>query len=555
MISRRTFLRAAAAGAVVGLGPRARARTAEVLYNGITLGDPWPPRLRVPNEHPIVPPYLADPPAVVPIDVGRQLFVDDFLVEETTLTRTLHRASYHPGNPVLAPDRAWERRDDVAERTRQPVNPAAMVFSDGVFWDPSDRLFKMWYMGGYGMSTCLATSRDGVAWDRPDFGVVAGTNIVNPDLRDSTTIWLDHDAADPRRRFTMSAWFDNALRLYASADGIHWTPLGQSQPVLDRTTFFYNPFRQVWVFSLRGTQYPGSISGRYRQYWETPDFAAARDWSASPPVAWVKADSRDFARPELARRPELYNLDCVAYESLVLGLFSVWRGESSTREKVNEITVGFSRDGFHWWRPDREAFIPVSDEEGRWNWANVQSAGGCCLVVGDRLHFYVSGRQGRPGTDAPGVCSTGLATLRRDGFASMDWPAEGDGVRRVMAPGARAGTLVTRPLRFSGAHLFVNADLGEGELRAEVLDKDGRPLPPFTLAACEPVRGDGTRLAVRWRAGDLGELAGEVVRIRFSLTAGRLFAFWVSPWPTGESRGYPAAGGPGFTRARDTRDA
>ena len=31
---------------------------------------------------------------------------------------------------------------------------------------------------------------------------------------------------------------------------------------------------------------------------------------------------------------------------------------------------------------------------GDWNWANVQSAGGGCPVVGDRLYFYVSGRRG-----------------------------------------------------------------------------------------------------------------------------------------------------------------
>lgn len=555
MISRRTFLKAAAsAGTVVGLGPHVSASTGEVLYNGITLGSPWPPRLLVPDEQPIVPPYLASPPEVVPIDVGRQLFVDDFLVEDTTLTRTYHAATYHPASPVLRPDRPWEQRDDMAERTKQPSNPAAMVFSDGVFWDPRDRVFKMWYMGGYGMTTCLATSTDGIEWTRPDFGVVAGTNIVNKDLRDSTTVWLDHAAADPRQRFKMSAWFDNKLRLYTSPDGVHWSLLGESQAVLDRTTFFHNPFRKVWVFSLRATQYAGSISGRYRQYWETPDFSAARDWRSSPPVAWVKADSDDFARAGLAERPELYNLDCVAYESLVLGLFSVWRGESSAREKVNEIGVGFSRDGFHWWRPTRDAFIPVSDTEGSWNWANVQSAGGCCVVVGDVLHFYVSGRQGRPGTDAPGVCSTGLATLRRDGFASMDARADARGVRRVGADGP-AGTLVTRPVRFTGRHLFVNADLGAGQLRAEVLDRNGRTLAPFTTAACAPVSGNGTRLAVNWTGGQLAQLAGEVVRFRFSLSAGHLYAFWVSPWSTGESRGYPAAGGPGLAGALDTRGA
>jgi hypothetical protein len=156
----------------------------------------------------------------------------------------------------------------------------------------------------------------------------------------------------------------------------------------------------------------------------------------------------------------------------MLGLFTIWRGETLLREKVNEIEIGFSRDGFHWDRPERSTFLGVSPKEGDWNWANVQSAGGCCLVVGDQLFFYVSGRQGRPGTSDPGVCTTGLAKLRRDGFASMDWLPDGGGIIRGRVGGA--GTLTTRPVQFKGRHLFVNGDFQQGQLRVEVLDQQRR---------------------------------------------------------------------------------
>ena len=59
--------------------------------------------------------------------------------------------------------------------------------------------------------------------------------------------------------------------------------------------------------------------------------------------------------------------------------------------------LGFSRDGFHWDRTWREPFLSVSERQGDWNWGNVQSAGGCCLVVGDQLYFYVSGQERRAG--------------------------------------------------------------------------------------------------------------------------------------------------------------
>jgi len=522
----------------------------ETLYNGITLGSPWPPRRRYPDEYPIRPPYLAAPPEVIPIDVGRQLFVDDFLVDHTNLARTWHHPTYHPANPILRPETPWELSDPVAERTGRPLNPAAMVFSDGVFFDPRDRLFKMWYMAGYGAATALAHSDDGVRWRRPDLGIVAGTNLVNRDVRDSSTVWLDLDAADPQSRYKMSIWYDGTLVLYTSPDGVRWTTIGNSGRVFDRSTFFYNPFRKVWVFSLRATQFDGAISGRYRKYWESPVFGpTSRTWNDTPPVDWVKADSEDWARPGMPSPPELYNLDCVAYESVMLGLFSTWRGESHDREKVNEVTVGFSRDGFHWDRSDRQSFMPVAEQPGSWNWANIQSAGGGCLVVGDLLYFYVSGRQGDPGTERPGVCSTGLATLRRDGFASMDWLPQQASVLRTSS--GSDGSLTTRPVRFSGSHLFVNADVAGAELRVEVLDRQGRTIAPFTREACEPVSGGATRMAVRWRTAALATLAGQDVRFRFWLTGGRLYAFWVSQWPTGESGGYVAAGGPGFAGPRD----
>ena len=264
----------------------------------------------------------------------------------------------------------------------------------------------------------------------------------------------------------------------------------------------------------------------------------------------IRTETPRLRSTEVNVAAEVYNLDCVAYESVLLGLFTIFRGERIEREKPNDICVGYSRDGFHWARPDRQPLIPVSEHVGDWNWANVQSAGGCCLIVGDRLYFYVSGRRGVPGTNLPGTCSTGLATLRRDGFASMDHPPVGR-VQRIQ-PSPPAGTLITRPVRFSGRHLFVNVDCAEGELRVEVLDREGRIVAPYSAARCEPVRANSTRTRVSWTGvSDLLPIAGEPVRFRFHLTNGRLYAFWVTPSREGASRGYVAAGGPGFSTLAD----
>lgn len=546
-VSRRGFLKAAAAGLALPTGLGASRAPRESLYNGIVLPSPWPPARHDLSSSPLRPPYLADPPAVIPIDVGRQLFVDDFLVEESSLHRVFHRATYHPDNPVLSPAREWELRDPYAALTKTPPSPSAMVFSDGVFFDPAAGLFKMWYMAGYQQCTALALSSDGISWARPGLEAVAGTNIVSLQRRDSNTVWLDLETADASARYKM-AGYDlgiKALRLHLSPDGIHWRPSGITGPSSDRSTFFRNPFRDVWVFSLRDEDEGGT--NRFRRYVESRDFAGTR-WEAGDGVVWTGADRHDHVRPEASGPAELYNLDAVAYESLMLGLFTMYRGERPEREKPNDICLGFSRDGFHWTRPSRDAFIGVSEREGDWNWCNVQSAGGGCVIVGDRLYFYVSGRQGVPGTNMPGACSTGLATLRRDGFASVsdEWPA---GVAR--RAGTSRATLTTRPLRFSGGHMFVNADVA-GSIRVEALDAQGRVIGPFSLDRSVPISGNGTRQAVQWTgAPSLADLAGEVVRFRFTLSRARLYAFWVSGSARGESRGYMAAGAPGSSRSTD----
>ena len=219
-----------------------------VLYNGIRLSSPWPPQDHVVTLEPPRAPYLASPPEVIPIDVGRQLFVDDFLIAHTTLKRTFHPAEYSAANPVLKPDKPWE----------QETSPTAMVFSDGVWYDPADGMFKMWYMGGYCASICYATSKDGIRWQKPALDVEPGSNVVFRKMRDSTSVLARPGRKRSRPGVTSSSGMTTmAVRSgsspsYFSPDGIHWSEATRPQPVRgDRSTVFYNPFRKVWVYNLR----------------------------------------------------------------------------------------------------------------------------------------------------------------------------------------------------------------------------------------------------------------------------------------------------------------
>ena len=526
----------------------------EVLYNGIELSSPWPP-LRTAKEmkslEPMVVPYLKNGPRVVPIDLGRQLFIDDFLIEATDLKRQFHQPKYHEKSPILKPEMAWEKSKTAA---------FAAPFSDGVWFDSKQKMFMMWYRSATGR-TCLALSEDGVEWKRPELDLEPTSNVVLKSNRDAATVVLDYQADDEKERFklfearTKKSPYHIALRV--SADGKKWSDeVKVSGPSWDRSTIFYNPFRSLWVASIRGHDHVGQEGvHRLRCYREAnnardvlgwtqhTDLVAKGDYIPGDLQPWVAADKLDPRNPDPRFKhiePQLYNLDVFPYESLLVGLFTIWQGPDNETchalgiHKRNEVLVGFSRDGFHWDRSNRDRFLGVSEDSKAWNAGNVQSVGGGCLVVGDKLYFYCSGRTMQPADSG----ATGLATMRRDGFASMD-------------AGDVQSSLTTKLLKFSGANLFVNFESQRGGLQVEVMDEQGKVIEEFSRDKCLPLVGDSAKLMVRWRGGkDLSSLAGKPVRLRFYLTKGSLYSFWVGD-AKGASNGYVGAGGPGFMNNQD----
>jgi len=97
-------------------------------------------------------------------------------------------------------------------------------------------------------------STDGMNWTLPTYPdvLVANTNEVVPG---GDTIWLDQQETNPARRYKSFQVDSGALKVYMyfSADGIHWGPQQNFNinTLSDRTTFFWNPFRGVWVNSDR----------------------------------------------------------------------------------------------------------------------------------------------------------------------------------------------------------------------------------------------------------------------------------------------------------------
>lgn len=485
----------------------------EKLYNNIELSEDFGTHLSDAQKVP----YLLDPPEVIDVTVGRQLFVDDFLIQETILQPEYHKAKKYEGNPVLSPKTPWE----IAQ------SPVACPKSGGVWYDEEEKLFKMWYEAGWLRQMCYAVSQDGLNWERPDLGVEPGTNKIliyegyepekyGEDLAylrpDSTTVFIDYSC--PREeRYKM--FMRNPGGLYpgivaVSEDGIHFNRFTFTEKMFDRSTMFYNPFRKKWVYSIRAMW-----QGRSRSYRECDDLIAGAKWRPEEEYRWMAADELDQVNPYIGYAPQLYNVDCVGYESIMLGMFQISYGpendqcEAAGVPKITELIPMYSRDGYHFSRPCRDSIVNASLYKGAWDRGYVQSVGGVTIIHGDELWIYYIGFAGDEAYKnqswiTNGIYrngATGLAKLRRDGFVSMNGK----------------GMLLTRKLTFHGkSSMSVNA---KGKVWVEVLDTEGG-----VLAVSREFEGDSTNARLDFGEYCIADLNEKVFRLRFHVE-GKLYSF------------------------------
>ena len=257
--------------------------------SGITLPREWPPRdtefiNRVASDPPQAPrapdtPPYCSLPGVRRVDGGRQLFVDDYLVDwarTRNVTRTWGRLRLK--NPaVLTPNQGM---DASCHQARCKGMRTARPFGGGSLYDPARRRLLLWYRCGWrggphhgvpGGRTCVATSRDGLRFERPKLATsfspapdrralrprspkvvrpARGTNVVLATAHvEAFEVAYDFLRTPPRFVALRMEYMTGGRRYreytpYVSADGLAWTkpPKGdgwRSPGVLaDRSTFF-----------------------------------------------------------------------------------------------------------------------------------------------------------------------------------------------------------------------------------------------------------------------------------------------------------------------------
>lgn len=500
----------------------------EKLYNNIIM----PENFDIADAENI--PYLKNPPDVIDISVGRQLFIDDFLIEETNLIPEYHKAKKYEGNPILYPKTPWET--DGA--------PAACPKSGGVWYDEDDKKFKMWYEATWLKNMCYAESADGINWIRPkldsdgtnkilkygdfeqDNFKEGGIGYLRPD---STTVFIDYNCpkSEKYKLFLRNPGASMPGIAAVSSDGINFRDFRLTENIFDRSTVFYNPFRKKWVYSIRS-----AWDGRTRDYRECDNYLDGASWSESECHKWMKSDSLDRPNPYIGMKPQLYNVDCVGYESIMLGMFQILYGpendicEANGVPKITELIPMYSRDGYHFSRPCRESIINASMHEGAWDRGYIQSVGGVLIIHGDELWIYYTGFAGdKKYRELPWTINglyrngaTGIAKLRRDGFVSVN----GD------------GTLLTRQITIAGKEaFFVNA---EGKVSVEIISSDGKT----TLAKSGTFDGNSTKAFLCFDNLDIKNLNTKVFRLKFNVS-GKLYSFGFAD-KNGNAGGARAAG-------------
>ena len=377
---------------------------------------------------------LAD--ETIEVSVGeRQLFLDDHGIAKIDgLQRTMHQPTKR--GAVVKPD--------------VPSDGNSLELRAAPIWDETERVYKMFYMAMpmddhplIGMA--LAVSKDGLHWDKPDWGQqikIRGSTKNNriavehkPGVRDTFFLNVVYDLDDPDVSRRYKALYGDEYRLpVVSPDGIRWTKLAVPRLASeDESSLVYDRKHRRFLAWLK----TGNKYGRAHS------LAISQD-------VWDRVQM--FATEPLVRDDELWIYYC--------GLK---------------------------WRCD--PYIYNSDRSSR----DLKS-----LSAEERAD------------QAEGMGAICLAVLRRDGFVSLD-------------AGETAGTITTKPFKWSGSKLMANVEAREpGELQAAVLDTEGA-----VIATSQPLTGNQPRGEFRWSPALPQSLHGQQVSLRFTLREASFYSWWL----------------------------
>ncbi|NPV47145.1 MAG: hypothetical protein HPY69_09295 [Armatimonadetes bacterium] len=456
-------------------------------------------------------------------DIGSrlELFVDSYLVDRLIGCRQVLGRPHYEGR-ALNFDAPWEG-----------------LFAGNITVFIADGIYRMYYRGmptsqadGSDVEcTCYAHSVDGIHWVKPDLSLYerCGTRHNNVVLAGETPCshnfcpFLDTRPGVPEEeRFkAVGGVHPGGLVAFASADGVRWRRL-RPEPVITHEAFafdsqnvpFWSESEQCYVCYYRiwrpDPENP-AMSFRWVARTTSEDFihwTPGQEMGCDQPIRehiYTQQTHPYYRAPHiylsLAARfwPDKRVLtdEHVARLGVAEGYYS----------DVSDGVLMTSRGGDLYERKFMESFLRPGPGLENWVSRTNYPALGVVPTSPTEVSLYAHRNYAQHTSHAARF------SLRIDGFAAVQ-------------AGYGGGEMVTQPLRFSGSRLVLNyATSAAGEVRVELQDAAGQPLPGFALEECAPIVGDEIEREVAWRGGpDVAALAGQVVRLRFALKDAELYS-------------------------------
>ena len=496
----------------------------------------------------------ADEGTVLDIGTDRQLFWDNYIVDESATNAKLTAYSPVRKEELFRTDKPWEGDQCdfyvIVNDTDSEGKDYSRMYYLG--WDSSDFT---------DIRVCYAYSYDGINWVKPSLGLHSytdpktgithtDTNIVlytEEEIFDNFFVMKDTREGVPasqrykaicQGRTDQLGYPSYGLWAWVSADGLHWK---KTHRVLPQMNEWFGSFDSVnslvWdetsgqfftYFRVRETQeVDGTEFIDYRKIYGAtgPEFAPFETETIFPltygegsPLfemytnnitKYYRADqifigfptrfSRNF---EWAKNYE-YLTDPVARLEKFNG------GQLTRTLSMTDTMFITSRDGYVWNRQNEAYITPGPEYQANWIYGNCYPAYGLIETTGDtpgadnQLSTYLF--EGKFYNE-PSVFYR--YALRLDGFKSYK--------------GSYAGQKVTtKAFTFEGDQLVVNFKTSAaGSVTINMLDENGKKIDGCTAVLV----GDNTDRVVSFEK-DLGQLNGTAVSLEFTLCDAEIYSF------------------------------
>ncbi len=482
----------------------------------------------------------------------RTLFLDMLEVARSEgVTLQVETAVKHPDNPLmeLGPDGAFDQ-DRV-------FNHGRVMLDDG--------RYRMWYAGlreprrgepyspWYDWIQCgYAESEDGLAWKRVRVGTVerngSRENNLLPHLRHSPVIFRDDEEADPKRRYKALYFWNSAehldiartgkygkswdprderflVDLMTSPDGLHFEreegevvfPGDQARPLslipqsIFRDTNESDPQKRFKAYGFMSL----NLRRRGASFITSPDCV---HWTAHPELPVLDPAIRGTPPAVGGPTGQVHDTVCFPYEGYYLALY---QDQHEPRNMPVELAVSRDSEWFRHVKPGQKVIAVGEPDE----WDALVILPTMPVLLEDEIRLYYGGGSERREADSGKRWLTlpGLATLRRDGFTSMQ-----------LANSHTPGTLTTIPCHLpdKATQLHVNARCPDGaEIRVALIDfSTNKPINGYSAESCRPITGDQLDTIVRWQDRPVLPRGHTAVALSFQLrtkrTTPRLHSFW-----------------------------